>query len=184
MSVKYEDLDGGILIDNTEILENRADMSISNIDKTGIEVKPFEGHKAGLGGLEHGEEENRLKADTLRTGWREPPRSLSVHHVCPICGTHFSGRTNRVYCCVKCKNVGKQRRLRKRHREDRDFKPYRGTTGEVYYRHDNSGKPEISFIPAFNAESRGKAKRYLESLYSEGGQRDDCIRQVNEVIKK
>ena len=175
-------------IDNTELLRGRADIDVNESnagERIGDEIKAkeFEGHRAGLGGMEGGEEEIKLKTDLKRTGWKEAKKATDVKHTCPVCGTRYWGRPNKDYCGTPCKEVAKKRRQRKRKRDIRDFKPHSGTAGEVYIMCDVKGKNVISFIPALYCDTRAKAKEYIESIYPED-KRDDYIQQVNEVLRK
>lgn len=162
-------------IDNTELLRVRADMS----DEPGEQ----ELQNKGLGGDNH-KIEQKLEKDKKHLGWSEPSRgSLEVYHICPICGTKFKGRTNRIYCCDRCKKTAEVRRYRKRKRDIRDFKPNRGKAGEVYYMTNVNNRDVISFVPAFNADTRARAKEYLDPLYSKDNV-DNIMEQVKEVVKK
>jgi hypothetical protein len=49
--------------------------------------------------------------------------------------------------------------------------------------YEDKGTSKITFIPAFNADTRERAKQYIENLCPED-KRDDYIQQVNEVIRK
>ena len=98
-------------ISGDEILKRRADIEMS-IDKK--EVSPevnfntHEGHRAGLGGMEHGDEEKTLKQDLKQTSWYEAKRPTDVKHQCPVCGTRYWGRPNKKYCGTPCKEVAKR----------------------------------------------------------------------------
>ena len=166
------DLDLGI--DNSELLSGRAD--INN------EVKEQNLLDNELGGIP-GKEENKEKTDLKRTGWKEAKKATDVKHKCPVCGTIYWGRPNKAYCGTPCKEVAKKRRSRKKKRDIRDFKPRRGTAGEVYFMYEIKGIPKISFVPAFNAETRASAKEYIEKTCPEVS-KDGSIQQVNEVIRK
>lgn len=171
------DEDGSIDIDidNSELLAQRAD--ISN------EVKVQELlDKNEIGGIK-GEEERELRNNLKRSGWNEARRATDVKHVCPVCGTKYWGRPNKNYCGTPCKEVAKKRRSRKRMRDIRDFKPHRGTGGEVYFMEKKKDKQIITFVPAFYADKRIRAKGYIDSTYSEEV-REEYIKQVNEVIRK
>ena len=165
---------GDIVMDNSELLSKRAD--ISN------EVKGKELIDKELGGIE-GDEEQTLKTDLKRTGWKEARRATDVKHTCPVCGTRYWGRPNKDYCGTPCKEVAKKRRQRKRKREIRDFKPHSGTAGEVYIMCEIKGKNVISFIPALYCDTRAKAKEYIESIYPED-KWDDYFDQVKGVLRK
>ena len=163
----------------------RADVEKGETEKGSgeFDVKSHEGHRAGLGGMERGEEEKKLKQDLKQTGWHEAKRPTDVKHQCPVCGTRYWGRPNKTYCGTPCKEVAKKRRQRKRIRDIRDFKPHRGTAGEVYFMYDNDGKNGISFIQAFHADSRERAKKYLDETYT-ADKVEDYNEQVKEVIRK
>jgi predicted nucleic acid-binding Zn ribbon protein len=167
MIVTYND-NGGIDIDNSEL--------------RGIDSKEE------LGGLmeKGGEEEKTLKTDLKRTGWHEARKATDVKHVCPVCGTRYWGRPNKTYCGTPCKEVAKKRRSRKKKRDIRDFKPYRGKAGEVYFMYINDkGISKITFIPAFNAETREQAIKYIDkTCFCSEEVKGSYIRQVNEVIRK
>lgn len=164
MTVKYNE-DGSIEIDNGELLNDRADV---------------ENATAPLGGIN---EESELKRDKIRNHWSEPThKPTDLLHICPICNVRFYGRPNKVYCMTSCKEIGKKRRQRQRKRDLRNFKPYRGKTGEVYFM--CSDEKIISFVPAFNAESREKAKKYLDETHPTDKIDNDYYQQVKEVIRK
>jgi len=176
-NIKYNE-NGDIVIDNTELLKDRADISYEEDESNG-----FNGDRNGLGGIP-GEEEQKLKHDE-RNRWHEPIKPMEVMHVCPVCNTKFKGRTNRVYCTTRCKEVGKKRRQRQRIKDIKNFKPYRGKTGEVYFL---NGAGSISFIPAISAENREKAREYIKNNYramkNSPKQIEGYVEQVNTVIKK
>ena len=172
-SIGYKE-DGSIDIDNSELLSGRAD--INN------EVKEQNLLDNELGGIP-GKEENKEKTDLKRTGWKEAKNPTDVKHKCPVCGTIYWGRPNKAYCGTPCKEVAKKRRSRKKKRDIRDFKPHRGTAGEVYFMYEDEGASKITFVPAFNAETRTRAKEYIEKICPED-KREDYIQQVNEVIRK
>ena len=177
MKVTYEKTDGsiGIDIDSSELLKGRADMS----DEPGEQKLQTE----GLGG-DNRKIESKLEKDKMRLGWTEPTLGgLEVYHICPVCGTNFKGRTNRIYCSPRCSKTAEVRRRRKRMRDIRNFKPHRGTAGEVYFMYDNNGKDGITFVPAFNADTRARAKKYIEDTYPDD-KREDYFEQVKEVILK
>lgn len=164
---------GDLIIDNSELLSRRADMS--------DEEEKLQNDE--LGGNNREAEAKSIK-DKKSLGWTEPDvKSLEVLHICPVCGTKFKGRTNRVYCSARCQKTSELRKYRQRKRDIRDFKPYRGTAGEVYFIYDNNGKEGITFVPAFNADSRERAKKYLEDTYP-GDKVDEYNEQVKEVIRK
>lgn len=182
---KVEYVGDEIVVDNTELLTKRADVNVISFDPGEEKVEGFVGDKSGLGGImeEGGEEEEKLRRDLKRTGWHEASHVTEVSHVCPICGTRFRGRRNRIYCSPKCKEVGKKRKQRAKMYEIRDFKPKRGTAGQVYFMTEIEGKDVIAFVPAFHADSRVRAKKYIEENYPKE-KVDDYIQQVNMVIKK
>jgi predicted nucleic acid-binding Zn ribbon protein len=162
-------------IDNTELLPERAD--IDNSGKT-PELLDF-GEVGGIPGKEEDKEKNDLK----RTGWKEARKATDVKHVCPVCGTRYWGRPNKAYCGTPCKEVAKKRRSRKKKRDIRDFKPHRGKAGEVYFMFVNDkGISKTAFIPAFNAETKEQASKYIDKMCSEEI-RGKCKQQVNEVIR-
>ena len=170
--------EGIITIDNSELLSERADISMERRDP-----ETFNGDRGGLGGI-RGEEENKLNHDK-RGAWNEPGGSMEVMHICPVCNTHFKGRTNMVYCSPKCKDLAKKRRQRKRAKDIKGFKPFRGKTGEVYFMgEENDGKKTINFIPAISAESREKARQYIADTYPAGAILSNYVEQVNTVIKR
>jgi len=184
MTVTYKEDSGSIEIDNTELLRDRAD---ATMDKRKAGERDFYNTTeieavGGLGGIEHGEEEGKLRHDKKRTGWKEPShKATDVKHVCPVCGTRYWGRPNKNYCGTPCKEVAKKRRQRKRKRDIRDFKPTRGKAGEVYFMTE---KDVITFIPAFYADTRARAKKYLEETYEDAEKVNDYFEEVKEVIKK
>ena len=184
MTVTYKE-NGSIEIDNSELLKNRADVTMDNqegerysedVDTSKARVS------GGLGNLPHGKEEEKIRHDKIRTGWHEPShKATDVKHVCPVCGTRYWGRPNKHYCGTPCKEIAKKRRQRKRKRDIRDFKPSRGKAGEVYF---ITEKDVITFIPAFYADTRARAKKYLEDTYEDTEQVNDYYEQVSEVIRK
>ena len=174
--IEYKE-DGSIEIDNTELLGKRADITNE------VKAQELINKEGKLGGLEGGSEEQTLKTDLKRAGWNEARKATDVKHTCPVCGTRYWGRPNKDYCGIPCKEVAKKRRQRKRKRDIRDFKPYRGTAGEVYFMSYPKGKPIITFIPAFHADSRIRAKEYLEDTFTPG-MVDNYNEQVKEVIRK
>lgn len=163
-------------IDNSELLAGRAD--IRNEVKAQDLIDP-EGKFGGIAG----KEEEKEKRDLKRTGWKEAKKPTDVKHTCPVCGTRYWGRPNKDYCSTPCKEVAKKRRQRKRKRDIRDFKPHRGTAGEVYYMTNVNGKDVISFVPAFNADSRARAREYIDGCYPKDNV-DNIMEQVKEVIRK
>ena len=163
-------------IDNTELLAGRADID------TEVKAQELLDKEGNLGGIV-GKEEDKLKSDLKRTGWKEAKKATDVMHVCPICGTRYWGRPNKVYCSRPCKEVAKKRRQRKRKRDIRDFHPYRGKAGEVYFMSEVGGKPVITFVPAFYADSLARAKQYIEDSYPED-KRDEYYQQVKELLRK
>ena len=178
-NIEYKEngsIDLDLDIDNSELLGKRADISSEAgahdlIDKEG-----------NLGGIE-GSEEKTLRSDRKRSGWNEAKKATDVKHKCPVCGTIYWGRPNKAYCGTPCKEVAKKRRSRKKKRDIRDFKPHRGKAGEVYFMYEDKGTSKITFIPAFNADTRERAKQYIEKSCPED-KRDEYIQQVNEVIQK
>jgi len=98
-----------------------------------------------------------------------------------VCGTRYWGRPNKNYCGTPCKEIAKKRRQRKRKRDIRDFKPSRGKAGEVYY---ITEEEVITFVPAFHADTRARAKKYLEDTYEDTEKVNDYLEQVSEVIRK
>ena len=189
--VSYKEGDIEIDISGAAELNKRADVDrrvdLEPDEKTigDVSIREFEGNKAGLGGLMErgGKEEEKLKTDLKRTGWNEARKATDVKHVCPVCGTRYWARPNKNYCTTRCKEVQKKRRYRKRIRDIKTFKPNRGKAGEVYFMYDNKGKNGITFVPAFHADSRERAKKYIEDTYPED-KVDDYFEQVKEVIRK
>jgi len=171
---KVEFLNGVIEItDNSEITPKRADVS----DEDGQSLRA-----EGLGGITP---ESTLKTDKKRTGWHEPHTKTQMLHKCPICGTEYEGRPNKKYCCKKCQEVGKKRKQRAKKREIANFKPYRGTAGQVYFLLTKGRyKESIAYVPAIFATTRAKAEEYLKETYKDDIELDDYITQVNEVIPK
>lgn len=174
-----------IVIDNSELLWERADVSTLKEEDMGGEKEGR--HKVdveGLGSIEHGaEEEKQLKQDLKRTGWHEAKgKSLKILHVCPVCGVKFPGRRGKVYCSMKCKETGKKRNQRAKKREERDFKPHLGAAGEVYFMEHYEGKDVITFVPAFYATSRKEAEKYIDEHYM-GKYVEEYKEQIREVIK-
>lgn len=154
--------DGSIEVDNTELLNERADV---------------ENATAPLGGVNS---ESTLNNNKRRVKWHEPThKPTDVLHICPVCNTRYFGRPNKAYCSTRCREVAKKRRQRQHKREIRDFKPHRGKTGEVYFM---SNSEKIAFIPATNAENRTKAKKYLEEAFPDPG--NDYYNQIKGVIRK
>ena len=49
--------------------------------------------------------------------------------------------------------------------------------------YDESTKQGITFVPAFHADTRERAKRYIEEIYP-ADKADEYVEQVKEVIKK
>ena len=179
--------EGDLEIDNSELLRGRADTQVKatvTAPEAGEEkAEGFEGHRAGLGGMERGEEEATIKTDLKRTGWKEARRATDVKHTCPVCGTRYWGRPNKNYCGTPCKEVAKKRRQRKRKRDIRDFKPHAGTVGQIFYMIKVKGRDVISFIPANFADTRIKAKGYIDERY-EKEDAEEIMEQVREVLKK
>lgn len=190
--VKYNE-NGSIEIDNTELLGKRADVIITPKESLGGSSHALAGRTAPnieiaderSGGLmkEGGEEEKQLKVDLKRTGWKESRKATDVKHACPVCGTRYWGRPNKNYCGIPCKEIAKKRRQRKRKRDIRDFKPHAGTAGEIYYMIPVKGRDAISFIPANFADTRIKAKGYIEERYSTEDA-ETILEQIKEVLKK
>lgn len=177
-----------IVIDNEELLCERSDVDVLVDTHTGSAPEVVIREKSmdkGLGGImeKGGEEEKTLKEHKKRIGWHEPSRKLEVEHVCPVCDTHFKGRRNKVYCSPKCKETGAKRKQRAKKREKRDFKPYMGTAGEVYFMATYEGKEVITFVPAFYATDRASAREYIKTNYPEKFH-TDYIEQVNKVVKQ
>ena len=167
--------EGDIIIDNSELLGKRADMSNEPREQELVDNE-------GIGGI-RGKEEETLKRDFKSVGWKEARKATDVKHVCPVCATRYWARPNKNYCSERCKNVAKKRRQRKRKRDIRDFKPHRGTAGEIYIMCDVKGKQVISFVPAFHTENCARAKQYIKDTYPEDV-RDNYMEQVKEVLKK
>ena len=174
--VTYKEGDLEIDITGSEIVGARADIELQH----GKNPETF--NNGGLGGIP-GKEEEKLKTDLKRTGWNEARKATDVKHVCPVCGTRYWARPNKNYCTTRCKEVQKKRRYRKRIRDIKTFKPNRGKAGEVYFMYDNKGKNGISFVPAFHADTRERAKKYLEDTYPTD-KVDEYNEQVKEVIRK
>ena len=173
--VKYKE-DGSIEIDNTELLNSRADIS----DEPGTSKL----QESGLGG-DNTEIEEKLREDKKRTQWTEPTHTENeVVHICPVCGTKFWGRTNRIYCSKQCQETGKKRDLRAKKRKMRDFKPHRGKAGEVYFISEYKNKETITFVPSLYAENREKAEKYIRENYADHKKLDDYVEQMKEAIKK
>lgn len=181
-----------IVIDNEELLRRgrRADINVLYETKgSSQEVRRY--GKSGyedadkLGGIMErgGEEEEKLKAHKEKIGWHEPHRKLEVLHVCPVCGTRFPGRRNKIYCSTKCGNVARQRAKRDKARGQRDFKPYVGTAGEVYFMSHVDGRDVINFVPAFYASSQKDVEAYIKDHYSEK-EAKDYIEQIEVLYKK
>lgn len=176
--VTYKEGDIEIDISGAEIVGNRADIELQH----GKKPETFSNLGGNLGGIP-GKEEIDIKNDLKRTGWNEARKATDVKHTCPVCGTRYWGRPNKNYCGTPCKEVAKKRRYRKRIRDIKTFKPNRGKAGEVYFMCDNKGKNGITFVPAFHADSRVRAKKYLEDTYP-ADKVDDYFEQVKEVIRK
>ena len=176
-NIEYKE-DGSLDLDtdNTELLAGRAD-----IDNE-VKAQELLDREGRLGGIRV--KEDKLNTDLKRTGWKEAKKPTDVKHVCPVCGTRYWGRPNKDYCTIKCKEVAKKRRQRKRKRDIRDFHPYRGKAGEVYFMSEVKDKPVITFVPAFNADCRARAKQYLEDTFSEDKEVEDYYEQVKGVIRK
>ena len=183
--VIYKEGDLEIDIGGEEELKKRADISVGNYPKGKYDnsLEGFKGHWAGLGGMEHGEEEATIKTDLKRTGWKEARKATDVKHTCLVCGTRYWGRPNKKYCGTPCKEVAKKRRQRKRKRDIRDFKPHAGTVGQIFYMIKVKGRDVISFIPANFADTRIKAKGYIDERY-EKEDAEEIMEQVKEVLKK
>jgi len=174
--VTYKEGDIEIDLSGEELINNRADVNLEP------RKAPEVFRNGRLGGIP-GKEEDKLKSDLKRTGWNEARKATDVKHVCPVCGTRYWARPNKNYCGKPCKEVAKKRRYRKRIRDMKTFKVHRGTAGEVYFIYNNSKKNGISFVPAFHADSRERAKKYLEDTYP-ADKVDDYFEQVKEVIRK
>ena len=174
--VVYKEGDLEIDLSGAEVLSDRADVNL----EPGKAPEVF--GNGDLGGIPR-KEEDKLKSDLKRTGWNEARKATDVKHVCPVCGTRYWARPNKNYCGTPCKEVAKKRRYRKRIRDIKTFKPNRGKAGEVYFLYDKGGKSGISFVPAFHADSRERAKKYIEDTYP-ADKVDDYNEQVKEVIRK
>ena len=135
-----------------------------------------------LGGNNH-EQEKVLKQDIKRVKWTEPHMAKQVIHVCPVCNDVFKGRSNRIYCTDVCKHKANLRTYRRKVREYMNFKPHRGTVGEIYIMCTHNGNDIISFVPAYYADTRERAEKYIEDTYAEEV-RDNYMEQVKEVLKK
>ena len=129
--------------------------------------------------------EHKLEGDERRLKWTEPHsyKGGEVLHTCPICGTNFKGKTNKKYCCTGCRKIAENRRYQAKKRELRNFKPYRGKAGEVYFIAEVEGREVITFVPAFYGDSRKRASEYIKENYPED-KTDDYIEQIKEVIRK
>jgi predicted nucleic acid-binding Zn ribbon protein len=109
--VSFNENDGSIdlVIDNSELLNERSDMSDEEEEKL---------QDPNLGGRT---DEKKIETDKKRLNWREPNKKQQTHilHVCPICGTQYYGRTNKLYCDTPCKEIAKKRRQRERKRNEK-----------------------------------------------------------------
>jgi len=164
-----------------ELLPERADINEEQ-DRTGRYKGTY-----GLGGMET-EYEKRLRTHEKMVGWSEPTHERRVaHKVCPICGTHFTGRSNQKYCSERCKNVAKQRAWYARQKAKKTFKPHRGNVGEIYILtkwQDNTYRP--TFIPADYTKHEEDAIAYIDRVFKEAREsdREYYKKQVHELFKR
>ena len=106
-NVTFKD-NGDIEIDNSELLDTRADMSDETEDL----------QNSNIGGF-NSKIETDLKTHKKRLNWHEPQKEKATHvlHVCAVCGTQYYGRPNKIYCDTPCKEIAKKRRQRERARD-------------------------------------------------------------------
>lgn len=166
-----------IVIDNSELLYERADIQ---------PIQYPEEYKYKVTddlGSDTYEVEKQLWSDKKRFGWSEPTHKHNVKKVCPVCGTEFIGRPNKIYCSDRCAKIQAKRNYRARQRELKNFKPHYGVNGEVYIMvKGRDGKMRISFIPSLFTDSLDKAIGHIKKHYDED-QWDSIIQQVKQVIK-
>jgi len=161
-----------------ELLPERADINQEQ-NRMGRYTKTY-----GLGGMET-EADKKLRIDEKKLGWSEPHTAKGVTKRCPVCGVIYKGRANQKYCSARCRKTAEMRRYRAKKRELRDFKPYRGKAGEVYFMsYPQRNKEVITFIPAIFAVDRATAEKYLRENFEGDPHLDDYIEQMEEVIKK
>lgn len=109
-NVTFKD-NGDIEIDNSELLDTRADMS--------DEIEDLQNPNIGGSNILI---EKDLKKHKKRLNWNEPNREKRTHvlHVCAVCGTQYYGRPNKIYCGTPCKETAKKRRQRERKRANKE----------------------------------------------------------------
>lgn len=171
--IEYIEEDGSIEIDNSELLAQRADMDDE------IASQRLSNNELGCNNYDR-----ELKHDKRRTNWHEPDvKTRLVIRTCPICNSPFKGRTNQIYCLPSCKAKANLRKYRAKQRLYRGFKPTRGLVGEIYFMATTHGKDVITFVPAYYADTRVRAKTYLLQTFPYKNV-ENYYAQVCEVLKK
>jgi len=164
-----------------ELLPQRADINEER-SRTGEYKSTY-----GLGGAKT-ELDRKLEEDMKRTGWSEPhTKSELPHKVCPVCGTHFIGKPNQVYCSKRCRKTAEMRRYRAKERARKGFKPHRGNVGEIYILTKwRDGTYRETFIPADYTKTEGEAIAYIERVFSDSRKSDieDYKEQVRELFRR
>jgi len=164
-----------------ELLPQRADIN---------EERTREGKYKGTYGLggQKSELDKKLEMDMKRTGWSEPHSKTEIpHKVCPVCGTHFIGKPNQKYCSARCRHTAKMRAYRARQRAKKNFKPHRGSVGEIYILTKwRDGTYRETFIPADYTKTEEEAIAYIERTFSDSKKRDieDYKEQVRELFRR
>ena len=174
---KVEMVDDSIVItDSSELLAGRADISY---EKGETKLHPTEATEPKT------DYDKRLELDKKRTGWKEPHRkNPDRQHVCGVCGTEYEGRPNKRFCGKKCRDIYNIRKYRAKKREEANFKPHYGKSGEVYFMKTMDRKKTVVFVPALCTINRRKAEKHLRERFPDDMNVEDYITQVKEVIKK
>jgi len=164
-----------------ELLPQRADINEER-SRTGEYKSTY-----GLGGQKT-ELDKKLEEDMKKTGWTEPTHERPIpHKVCPVCGTHFIGRPNQKYCSKRCRETAKKRAYRARERERKNFKPHRGSVGEIYIlTRWRDGTLRETFIPADYCKTEEEAIAYIDRVFSDSKRYDieDYKAQVRALFKR
>jgi predicted nucleic acid-binding Zn ribbon protein len=172
-------MDGTIeIIEDSVEARGRAD-----IDDTGKGLY----HGDELGGMKS-DLEKKLDIDKKKMKWTEGNKPITKEEKpCAFCGKIFLGKTNQKYCSKTCRNKANVYRYRKKQRLLRNFKPYRGEVGQIYFiAKGKDGRDTITYVPAFFTETLKDALNYIDTAYSGVDEKliDDYKQQIKEVIKE